>query len=117
MQYLSPSGQSDRFREWMIKDREFLVKYFQNRSELELMRLEHKRQRSLINPRLRYDVMKRDNFRCVLCGRGAADGVKLHVDHLLPIAKGGKTEPDNLRTLCADCNLGKSDRYDPDGLN
>lgn len=74
-------------------------------------------QRSLMTPTLRYDVMKRDGFRCVLCGRTADDGVKLHVDHILPIAKGGKTIKSNLRTLCEDCNHGKSDKYDEYGLN
>ena len=58
--------------------------------------------------------MKRDGFRCVICGRTAEDGVKLHVDHIKPISKDGLTVPDNLRTLCQDCNLGKSDKYDED---
>ena len=49
---------------------------------------------------LRYDVLKRDGFRCVICGRTAEDGVKLHVDHIKPVSKGGKTEYENLRTLC-----------------
>ena len=66
---------------------------------------------------LRYDIMKRDGFRCQLCGRSQADGVKLHVDHIKPVSKGGKTIPSNLRTLCEQCNLGKKDKYDPDGLN
>ncbi len=74
-------------------------------------------QRSLMTPTLRYDVMKRDGFKCVLCGRSADDGVKLHVDHILPVAKGGKTVMSNLRTLCEDCNLGKSDKYDEYGPN
>lgn len=76
-----------------------------------------KRERSKLNASLRYDVLKRDNFRCVICGRSAADGVTLHVDHIKPISKGGKTELNNLRTLCDYCNLGKSDKYDPDGMN
>lgn len=74
-------------------------------------------QRSLMTDSLRYDVMKRDGFRCVLCGRTAKDGVTLHVDHIYPIAKGGKTEINNLRTLCEFCNLGKSAKYDPNGPN
>ena len=66
-------------------------------------------EREKMNSQLRYEIMKRDNFRCVLCGRNVSeDGVKLHVDHFIPIAFGGKTEYDNLRTLCEDCNLGKS---------
>lgn len=74
-------------------------------------------QRSLMSASLRYDVMKRDGFKCVICGASADDGAKLHVDHIKPIAKGGKTELDNLRTLCSDCNLGKSDKYEEESLN
>ena len=61
---------------------------------------------------LRYDVMMRDGFRCVLCGATQADGVKLHVDHIVPLAKGGKTEMSNLRTLCERCNMGKRDKIE-----
>lgn len=61
---------------------------------------------------LRYDVMMRDGFRCVLCGATQADGVKLHVDHIVPLAKGGKTELSNLRTLCERCNMGKRDKIE-----
>ena len=74
-------------------------------------------QRQLLTPSLRYDIMKRDGFRCVLCGRTSKDGIALHVDHILPVSKGGQTIPSNLRTLCDVCNLGKSDKYDNDGLN
>lgn len=74
-------------------------------------------QRLLMTKSLRYDVLKRDGFKCVLCGATASDGVKLHVDHIIPIAKGGKTELSNLRTLCENCNLGKRDKYDPSGVN
>ena len=74
-------------------------------------------QRKLMTNSLRYDILKRDGFRCAICGRTAADGVKLHVDHIIPVAKGGKTELGNLRTLCSECNEGKKDKYDPDGLN
>lgn len=60
---------------------------------------------------LRFSVLERDNFACRSCGRNAhEDGVKLHVDHIVAIKNGGKTEPDNLHTLCQDCNLGKSDK-------
>ena len=76
-----------------------------------------KRERAKMSASLRYDVMKRDNFRCTICGRSADDGVILHVDHIKPVSKGGKTEMSNLRTLCDYCNLGKSDKYDPSGMN
>lgn len=67
-------------------------------------------ERNKLTAKLRYEILKRDQFRCVLCGRSAAeDGVKLHVDHFIPVARGGLTIENNLRTLCQDCNLGKSD--------
>ncbi len=66
---------------------------------------------------LRYDILKRDNFHCVLCGRGPEDGVKLEVDHIIPVSKGGATVRENLRTLCRECNAGKSDKFDKRGLN
>jgi 5-methylcytosine-specific restriction endonuclease McrA len=59
---------------------------------------------------LRYEVLKRDGGRCVLCGNSKKDGVKLHVDHILPRSKGGKDTLDNLQTLCQPCNLGKGNR-------
>ena len=68
------------------------------------------RQRELVTPSLRYDVMKRDHFRCCLCGRSSKDGVKLEVDHIVPVSKGGRTTMDNLQTLCWDCNRGKSNK-------
>ena len=74
-------------------------------------------ERSRMTLSMRYNVMQRDGFRCVLCGASREDGVKLHVDHIKPIAKGGKTEMSNLRTLCDRCNFGKRDKYDPYGLN
>jgi len=52
----------------------------------------------------------RDNFRCRYCGRTPSeDNIKLHVDHVKPISKGGKTEINNLVTACSDCNVGKWD--------
>jgi HNH endonuclease len=59
--------------------------------------------------RLRYEVLRRDGFRCQLCGRTAAhEGVKLEVDHIFPRSKGGEDTLGNLQTLCWDCNSGKS---------
>ena len=75
-------------------------------------------ERKKLTKSLRYDVMRRDRFRCRLCGRSSEeDGVKLEIDHIKPISKGGKTELNNLRTLCYDCNRGKRDKYDEYGPN
>ena len=70
----------------------------------------HKTSRN-INQRLRFIVMRRDNFKCAICGKSPANdpSIELHVDHIIPWVKGGETELENLQTLCSKCNLGKSD--------
>lgn len=60
--------------------------------------------------RLRFRVLKGDNFCCRACGASPAlkPGLSLHVDHIKPWSGGGETIEDNLQTLCQTCNLGKS---------
>lgn len=59
--------------------------------------------------KIRYRVLTRDSYKCALCGRSPAThvGVSLHIDHIVPFVKGGKTVLENLRTLCNECNWGK----------
>ena len=68
----------------------------------------HKTKRD-INLRLRFLVMRKDNFKCCICGRSPATtpGLELQVDHIIPWAIGGETVIENLQTLCKGCNLGK----------
>jgi len=70
--------------------------------------------REHISKSVRYKVMRRDEFRCVLCGRSPATtrDLTLHIDHIVPVVRGGKNKMSNLRTLCADCNLGKNDKIE-----
>ena len=69
-------------------------------------------ERGEVSDSLRYDILNRDGFKCVICGASASQGARLHVDHIIPIAKGGKSIPSNLRTLCERCNIGKSDKIE-----
>lgn len=57
---------------------------------------------------IRFEVFKRDSFKCQYCGRSAPD-VVLEVDHIHPESKGGETTLLNLITACFDCNRGKRD--------
>lgn len=57
--------------------------------------------------RLRFAVFARDNFTCRYCGK-QSDSVELHIDHIIPISKGGSNDESNLVTSCVPCNLGKS---------
>ena len=63
---------------------------------------------------VRYDVLKRDRFKCVICGASPATDTEcqLHVDHIIPVAGDGSTVIDNLRTLCSKCNIGKGSKTD-----
>ncbi len=117
VRYTSPGGRNSYYRDVCYNFEE--IQQIIEAAKGEKHRKESAEyQRSKMNQSLRYEVMKRDGFRCVLCGRSAIeDHVRLHVDHIRPVSKGGKTEMSNLRTLCQDCNLGKSDKFDPDGTN
>lgn len=76
----------------------------------EKIETKHKTGRT-INWRLRFIVMKRDNFKCKGCGRNPATNpnIILHVDHIKAWANWGETVLENLQTLCSVCNIGKSD--------
>lgn len=67
------------------------------------------KKRDPIESRLRHEVFKRDNYKCVECGK-TKEQTTLHCDHILPVAQGGSDELDNLQTLCQSCNLAKSNR-------
>ena len=50
-------------------------------------------------------------LRCAKCGKEPPE-VKLHIDHIFPASKGGKTKRVNLQFLCQKCNLKKSDKVE-----
>jgi 5-methylcytosine-specific restriction endonuclease McrA len=61
---------------------------------------------------LRYNILKRSNGKCDLCGTKN----ELHVDHIKPRSKYPDLQWDesNLQTLCSDCNRGKSNLHTDD---
>ena len=59
-----------------------------------------------ISKKLRFEVFKRDNFKCQYCGK-SSPRVVLEIDHVIPINKGGQDNSENLITSCFDCNRGK----------
>lgn len=65
-----------------------------------------KKEREILTLKLRYEIFKRDNFKCTLCGTTGKEE-RLEIDHIVPISEGGKTIKSNLRTLCFKCNRGK----------
>jgi hypothetical protein len=63
--------------------------------------------RKTLSKSLRFDVFRRDSFRCRYCGKQPPD-VILVCDHIIPVAKHGPTTLENLCTSCEDCNSGKA---------
>ena len=70
-------------------------------------KLESAKKRESIHGKLRYQVLQRDNSTCQRCGKKIEDGIKLEIDHKIPVEWGGDNNIDNLWTLCNICNGGK----------
>ena len=64
-------------------------------------------------PKLRMSVLKRDRYRCVVCGRSPDNhtDVELHVHHIRPFGQRGLTTEPNLLTLCHTCHKGLDPHY------
>jgi hypothetical protein len=102
-----------RFRSWSKALGRF-VDYANSRDKpapvaIEIARGDRPRREASL--RLRFHVLKRDNFLCRACGASPAlkPGLLLLVDHVEPWSRGGQTIEENLQTLCEACNLGKGD--------
>ena len=65
-------------------------------------------ERGRVSNKIRFAVYRRDGNRCRRCG----STYNLEVDHIFPISKGGKSNFDNLQTLCHNCNAAKSNKIE-----
>ena len=110
---ITQSPYKRRFRSWMDALESFAT--YANAAETSALRepAQGAERRGRRDPslRMRFRVLKRDDFRCRACGASPATspGLHLHVDHVVPWSGGGETVETNLQTLCDRCNLGKSD--------
>lgn len=77
--------------------------------------------RRRINPRMKQDILKRDDYTCQICGiskqflddlcPGLGDYLLLEIDHIESVASGGTgKDEDNLQVLCWRCNRKKGGR-------
>ncbi len=64
--------------------------------------------RQKIDPITRAQIVARDKGICQLCGDPV--GVDLHIDHRVPVSRGGGNEPGNLQVAHAACNLRKGNQ-------
>ena len=63
-------------------------------------------ERGKVSNKMRFSIYKRDGYRCRKCGITDRYST-LEIDHIIPIAKGGKSIYNNLQTLCHNCNKNK----------
>ncbi|MCL2569989.1 MAG: HNH endonuclease [Firmicutes bacterium] len=118
--YISPAGRNSYKKEYIYKldDLETWYKIVTRKVRERSERQDRiNRERSRVTNSVRYDILKRDGHECKICGSTASDGVKLHVDHIVPVSKGGTSDCDNLQTLCDRCNSGKSNKHDSERVN
>ncbi|MBL9185921.1 MAG: HNH endonuclease [Opitutaceae bacterium] len=76
-----------------------------------LTRLQKKPSRTNISKGLRYQLLVDSKFSCSACGPKRKQEKQLHIDHIIPVSKGGTNARENLRVLCEDCNLGRGNRF------
>lgn len=113
LNYTSPKGRNNYKKSFVFLQNtieEEIQKVYEEKSEKETRQYTIKLERSRLTSGLRFDILKRDGYSCQICGSSASDGVKLHIDHKIPVSKGGLTQKDNLWVLCDRCNLGKSNK-------
>jgi 5-methylcytosine-specific restriction endonuclease McrA len=110
MTYTSPKGRNHYEKKNRLGTKEFLLQlqrskeYLERASTQEYLRA---KERSKMTTSMRFKILKRDQYRCQICGASQQDGAKVHIDHIVPVAKGGQTIESNLHVLCDRCNLGK----------
>lgn len=73
--------------------------------------LHRKNKRENISKALRYRLLVESKFSCSACGSKREKEQQLHIDHILPVSKGGTNDPQNLRVLCDECNSGRGNRF------
>ena len=109
--YVSQKGNSKKHIDFKLTDRNIskLINYVEG---IVKNKSNKKYQRSLMTKELRERILKRDNYKCQLCGlsRKQEPHLLLEVDHIIPISKGGKTVESNLQTLCWACNRSKGNK-------
>lgn len=107
---------AERKRKWARNNKEKIYEYgLKRRSRKHFVQFEGVARRKLLD---------RDNWTCRQCGVKVHDrsegGIKksylwndefkAHIDHIIPLSKGGDSTLENLQVLCRTCNLSKGDK-------
>lgn len=113
MQYISPQGASKLSYKLVLTPNK-INEIIENVENIYKKEKASGYQRVKLTKQIRESILARDNWTCQRCCNSVYNepNLLLEVDHIIPISKGGKTEPNNLQTLCWRCNRSKSDNID-----
>jgi 5-methylcytosine-specific restriction endonuclease McrA len=103
----NPEFYRQRSREWFAANPDKRAVYEQNRRAKK--RLSGGRLSSDLKSRL-FELQKQS---CACC-HGRFEIVSLHIDHVIPLAKGGEHSDENIQLLCQPCNQSKHAKHPVD---
>lgn len=82
---------------------EAMYRYVQNHCISAKMRKRIEKEGFKLTDTLKHKVYDLQGRKCVVCGSEDS----FHIDHKIPLFRGGKTVINNLQVLCSKCNLQK----------
>ncbi len=101
---------AENSRRWRLdnpeKSKEQETRWRQENPEMSIAKT-HRRRANIRGSESRYtaqewrNLVKKYNNKCLCCGRS---DVKLTVDHVIPLSKGGRNDISNIQPLCLSCN-------------
>jgi 5-methylcytosine-specific restriction endonuclease McrA len=104
------AGRRDSWRRMTAEQRQEF--YRQNR-EARQVHSDMRRARVIgttVEPIRRAAIIDRDHRTCYLCGRDELTDRQIHLDHVVPLSRGGTHTADNIRVACRRCNYRKANR-------
>jgi hypothetical protein len=92
-------------------------RYYHSNPEAQVARVrkrDRKLDRALTALEIKH-IFTKYNYKCHYCGYDNENhnidyGENLHLDHIMPLSKGGLTVVDNIQLLCRTCNCKKSNK-------
>lgn len=99
----SPEKVAESKQKWANANRERIKTLTHNR------RAKIKGNGGKLSPNIVQTLMTLQKGKCACCGKSLKQGY--HLDHIMPIALGGKNTDDNVQLLTPKCNLRKSDKH------
>ena len=87
-------------KDWKLRNRSRILVYWQRK------RVKRLAAPGTISRKEWTAVVEKYNYTCLCCGRSEPE-IKITIDHVIPVSRGGSNTIDNVQPLCFECNLRK----------